>query len=149
MELTLPLKVRAGSKKKKPFYFSLNLNTYRNEHYAVLNRAKIQYKKDMLLMNFKTIKSATPYVCGPLFLEYKLFMPSKRKCDVANILSIVDKFACDALVEYGILPDDNYDFIKEIHYIWGGVDKGNPRAELYIDYIIDHHLNQNQGRFNE
>ena len=80
--------------------------------------------------------------CGEGFLDvglvypyrftYTLFQQSGRATDVANVLSIVDKFTCDALVELGVLPDDNHKIVKEVVYRYGGVDKENPRAELEI-----------------
>lgn len=59
--------------------------------------------------------------------------------DVSNVCSVVDKFFCDALVEEGRIPDDNYDHIPEIKYIFGEVDKTNPRVDVEIEHyeIID------------
>ena len=49
-----------------------------------------------------------------------------------NIGSVLDKFVSDALVEIGLLPDDNTDIIKKVTIIDGGVDKNNPHARLEI-----------------
>jgi len=57
-------------------------------------------------------------------------------CDISNVLSIHDKFFCDALVELGKLPDDNYKYIPEVKYVFREVDKLNPRVDIYIDPII-------------
>ena len=49
-----------------------------------------------------------------------------------NPCSIIDKFTCDALVKAEIIEDDSFKQIKKVSYIFGGVDKHNPRCELTI-----------------
>ena len=56
-------------------------------------------------------------------LEYTLYLPNKLKRDISNVLSIVDKSACDALVECGVLEDDNYNHLKKVVYQYGGQDE--------------------------
>lgn len=71
-------------------------------------------------------------VFNKVSITYTVFFGSKRKTDISNVCSIVDKYFCDALVELGKLPDDNYDYIKEITYKFGGIDKNNPRVEITL-----------------
>ena len=49
-----------------------------------------------------------------------------------NIASVTSKFFLDALVEYGVLEDDNMKHV--IHEEWnsGGVEKNNGKVEIYI-----------------
>lgn len=120
-----PLSVQFSKKKK----FILNLNNYRNLHHMASNKAKIQYKKDMdyqlsQLFHFKKIK-----------LVFTLFPGTKRKTDISNVLSIHDKFLCDAMVERGIITDDDYTVISEVVYRFGCVDKKNPRVEIEIEAL--------------
>lgn len=68
-------------------------------------------------------------------IEYTLYPKTKRLCDVANILSIVDKFFCDCLVELGKLEEDNYNFVPKVSYQIGEVDKLNPRAKIHIKEV--------------
>jgi hypothetical protein len=68
----------------------------------------------------------------PVTLTYTYYAKSKRRIDVSNPCSIIDKFACDALVKAEILEDDSFKQIKEVVYRFGGVDKENPRCELVI-----------------
>lgn len=104
----------------------LNLNNYRNAHYQTLNKAKVNFKKTYL-----TEISKLPKFTKLQAIEYTLYRDSHRHCDVANVCSIVDKFFCDALVEAGKLPDDNYDFLKTVSYQWGGVaDKAYVKIKL-------------------
>ena len=49
-----------------------------------------------------------------------------------NIISIVDKFFCDALVEFGVIPDDNYNYVSyEAHKVSDYVTK-MPNKKIYI-----------------
>ena len=105
----------------------LNLNNYRNAHYQTLNKAKVVFKETVSkaiqqLPEFKKIES----------IEYTLYRDSKRNCDVANVCSIVDKFFCDALVEYGKLPDDNYHYLKNLAYKWGGLTEEKSYVEIKL-----------------
>jgi hypothetical protein len=49
------------------------------------------------------------------------------------VLPIIQKFTDDALIELGVIPDDNFKVVRQINYNFGQVDKGNARAELLIE----------------
>lgn len=121
MQIDLPIGIKLGRKS-----FSLNLNFYRNAHYQTLNKMKVEFSKviEPELIKLPSFKSVD--------LTYTLYPRTKRLCDIANICSIVDKFFCDALVNLGKLPDDNYQYIKNIKYTFGEVDKDNPRVTVNI-----------------
>ena len=66
-------------------------------------------------------------------IECKYYMPTRRKCDLTNLLESTD----DILVHYGVLEDDNYSIIyshdgSRVYY-----DKENPRTEVLITPIGD------------
>lgn len=112
--------------KTKSSDWILNLNNYRNTHYQTLNKTKINYKEYIReqvesLPVFKQVK-----------VTYTLYPKTQRKCDVSNVCSIHSKYFLDALVEYGRLPDDTYEFVPEETYRFGSVDKNNPRVEIEI-----------------
>ena len=65
-------------------------------------------------------------------VTYTIYYPTKRAFDIDNIGSVITKFTHDALVEFEILEDDNYNFVNEIVYKFGGVDKDNPRCDVVI-----------------
>jgi hypothetical protein len=66
---------------------------------------------------------------------YTVYPPNKRLFDIGNVCCIHQKFFEDALVELGKLPDDNYNNIPLIMYMFGSVDKDNPRVTIEtIDY---------------
>ena len=124
LRIDLPLVVHTSKKTK----FILNLNNYRNTHYRTLSKAKHTYCDLIcdMLKGRKGIKKQG------LELEYTYHHGNARRVDVSNPLSIIDKFASDALVHAGILPDDNTNIIKRVIYQNGGIDRENPRAELRI-----------------
>ena len=59
------------------------------------------------------------------------YMPTKRKCDLTNLLEAVD----DVLVKHGIIADDNYTIIESHDGSRVLYDKENPRTEIYIDEV--------------
>jgi Holliday junction resolvase RusA-like endonuclease len=123
LKIDLPLEIHYSKKKK----FILNLNNYRNAHYRVLSTAKKLYS-DELVPRLEEFDSFSE----PVSLTYTYYARSKRRLDVSNPCSIIDKFACDALVKAEILEDDSFNQIKQVVYKFGGVDKDNPRCELVI-----------------
>ena len=123
MKIDLPLEVYYSKKKK----FILNLNNYRNAHYRVLSISKSLYS-DNLVPRLKDFDRFTE----PVSLTYTYYARSKRRLDISNPCSIIDKFACDALVKAEILEDDSFKQIKEVVYKFGGIEKDNPRCELVI-----------------
>lgn len=119
---------KRGEKKGKENWFYLNLNSYRNAHYFILNNSKILFKE---LMSSQ-INNLPNLGEGYINIKYTLYPSSKKLSDVSNICSIVDKYFCDALVQSGKLPDDNYKYITTVIYAFGKVDKNNPRVEIEI-----------------
>ena len=106
--------------------FVLNLNIYRNMHYKSLNAMKVKYKNLM-----KEQIELLP-VMSKISLTFTLYPSNRRLCDLGNVTSVHEKFFCDALVEFGRLPDDNYTYLDETHSLFGKVDKCNPRVEILI-----------------
>ena len=122
MVINSPLFVHVSKNKK----FILNLNNYRNAHYQVLNKAKV---------NYKAIIAEQLSVLEPLKkvkIHYKLFPKTRRRTDIGNVISIHKKFFEDALSESGLIPDDDYEHFVANSEDFGGVDKINPRVEIYI-----------------
>lgn len=86
---------------------------------------------------------------------YKVHKGDKRRFDIANICSVVDKFFLDALVELGYLPDDNASVVKAVVYTAGSIDKDNPRVDVKvvefdskscnIHECLDYYLSDSKG----
>ena len=127
-KISLPLSIAIGSSKRKKFI--LNLNNFRNLHYRSLNNCK---------RNYADIVSA---LCGDhppripsdvvVIAIYIYYAPTKRLVDIANPCSVLDKFTCDAIVKRGVLTDDSVKHLREVRYVYGGVDRVNPRCDLYL-----------------
>lgn len=122
MLIVSPLRVPISKTK----LFTLNLNIYRNSHFHVLYKAKIEYKKVISKQLVKLPK------LGVVTISYTYFPKTKRKVDLGNVLSIHQKFFEDAIVELGVLEDDDYKHIPKTIYLFGGIDKTNPRVEIRI-----------------
>ena len=136
MKITLPLSLVIPRKTKADKIFSLNLNVYRNAHHMVLNDAKARWKG--------IVEDAIHYwqqpdngYKAPLHFTYTVFPGNNRAFDLANVLPIVQKFTDDALIDAGIISDDNFKVVRAIDYRFGGVDKERPRVELEIRPMED------------
>lgn len=57
-------------------------------------------------------------------LQVTFFAGDNRKFDLSNKFESI----ADLLVDNGLLEDDNWEYLNDIHLLFGGVDKGNPRA---------------------
>lgn len=125
---SVPIKLEVGVAKKKNYY--LNLNGYRNWQFQLNNQLKKLFKITVA----EDIRALAP-VGGQVRVSYTIYYPTKRAFDIDNIGSVITKFTHDALVEFGILEDDNYHFVREIVFKYGGVDKDNPRCDVVIEEI--------------
>lgn len=130
MKLTLPLTVMLPRKTKADRKVILNLNHYRNDHHMILNPAKILYKDHVAVAYAKAGAKELP--SPPYLFTYTIFPDSKRAFDLGNVCSIVQKFTDDALIDLGVIKDDNFKIVRAVNYRFGEVDKENPRAELEI-----------------
>lgn len=54
------------------------------------------------------------------------FPPDKRPADLSNKTESI----MDLLVDCGLIDDDNWFIINDLHLKFGGVDKENPRVEI-------------------
>lgn len=122
MVINSPLSVPISKRKK----FILNLNTYRNAHYQVLNTAKRAYKAAVADQVAALPNLHRVIIC------YTLYPKTRHLTDIGNVVSIHKKFLEDALVEAGKIEDDNYLFVLGGSEDFGRVDKDNPRVEASI-----------------
>lgn len=123
MIIKSPLSVPASGKRK----FILNLNTFRNAHYQVLNKAKINYKAIIAeqVLKLPMMRHIT--------IHYTLYPGTKRRTDIGNVIAIHRKFIEDALVELGRIPDDNYQHVLGGSERFGCVNKDDPHVEIRIE----------------
>ena len=128
-QLTVPIRLEAGLRKKKTYY--LNLNSYKQWHFQVSNQLKKLFK----LAVAKDILQLQP-IDGKCKITYTIYYPTRREFDIDNVGSVITKFTNDALVELGVLVDDNYNYVPEIVFKFGGVDKDNPRCEVILEELL-------------
>ena len=67
----------------------------------------------------------------PVNIKCLFFMPTKRRCDLTNMLEAID----DVLVKYNVLDDDNYTIVAAHDGSRILYDKENPRTEIEITRI--------------
>ena len=125
----MPLYIESGARKIKRHH--INLNNYRNWHHQVSNNIKIKYS-DIVANKLLRYKNKN---FPKIKLEFTYYKPTKAKRDRSNILSIHEKFFCDALTKIGFIADDNDDIIKSSFFSSGGLDRENPRAEIKITIL--------------
>jgi hypothetical protein len=71
----------------------------------------------------------------PYSFTYTVYPGNNRAFDLGNVLPIIQKFTDDALIELGVITDDNFKVVRQVNYNFGQVDKGQPRAELLIESL--------------
>jgi hypothetical protein len=111
--IKLPMRIRTSSKKVT----ALNLNVYRNLHYRSLTALKHKFQN----LGKKLLKDAGIPPLGRIQLRYMIYAKDKRKFDIVNFGSIVDKFFSDTLTQEGIIEDDNYTFLDDVSFGFGGI----------------------------
>lgn len=82
-----------------------------------------QYEKDALYFIPKNI-----FIKYPVTVKCLFYMPTRRKCDLTNMLESID----DIMVKAGLLEDDNYTIITSHDGSRVFYDKGKGRTEVTI-----------------
>ena len=67
-------------------------------------------------------------ISEPLNIKCLFYMPTKRRCDLTNMLEAID----DVMVKYRLIEDDNYTIIVSHDGSRVLYDKNNPRTEVEI-----------------
>lgn len=124
IKISLPIRMSLKDKKiggKQPKNYFLNLNVYRNLNMHVNNNLKKRFKENMISI-LEEMNIERDLYLKQITVDYEIFFPDKRARDLMNIGSIIDKFALDTIVDYGIIDDDNHNFIKLQSFKFGGYD---------------------------
>lgn len=126
--VVVPACVRIG---RKNFY--LNLNVYSGWHYKVRHKVKLKFT-EMLISQMVQI----PEMAKIHSITYTLIRTTNAKRDRMNVYSIVDKFFCDALQEYGKIKDDSDEYIRDFkftqtEYVKGASNQLRVRIEIYFE----------------
>lgn len=105
--------MRIQTSKKK--MTALNLNIYRNLHHRSNNALKVKFKE----LAEKRLEGIPQL--GKIRLHYSICPKSKRRLDIGNVGSIVDKFFSDVLTESGIIEDDDFTRLDFVSFGFGGI----------------------------
>lgn len=128
--VTCPLFIDLPRKRGPAKRIHLSQNVIRNAHFQIQNAVKHAVKElvwRQLSDSFHDIRLEEP-----VELQITLFKDKARRADLSNFCSVIDKYATDAIVEYGLLSDDNVKVLKKVTYLFGGFDDANPRAEVTV-----------------
>lgn len=96
--LLVPLRFKHGKK-----WFSISKNQYKDMHYRTKPTLKI------FIFNYvkMQIKPSIKMVDHPVIVHTKVHLPGDRRYDVFNWTDIAKIYVIDALVEYGVIADDD------------------------------------------
>lgn len=124
MKIKLPFPKITQKKKSN----NLTLNIYRNAYYRDLSKAKKEYQQFLALKlrPFRKLKFSK------IKIIYIMYSKTKRRRDLANFCSVVDKFFQDSLVSLNIIDDDCQDVVQEVAF-----KKGSYCDEDYFEVTIE------------
>lgn len=128
VKLICPFRVNP-SKTGRGKTYTINLNQYRNWHPMVENSVKKKYSE---IMGDQLDGIAFG---SQITMEYRVFKPTRRRLDKMNVIAITSKYLQDSLVDWGCIPDDNDDFIKDELVKPTEYDKNNGRVEVVIKTV--------------
>ncbi len=75
------------------------------------------------------LKQAPPITNYPISLTCLFYVKDNRGRDMDNMLASV----LDALQKAGVIENDDWQHIRPITIDCAGIDKANPRVEVYLD----------------
>lgn len=121
----------------KPVHFTVKLAPVSKKNsQQILTNSKTGKPFIMPSPQYKAYESAAmwfipkrqkPIDCA-VTVKCLFYMPTKRKCDLTNMLESID----DIMVKAGLLADDNYTIIESHDGSRVLYDKEHPRTEVYI-----------------
>jgi len=133
IHITLPVYYTQTFKTKADKTFLVNLNWYRNAHYFIKNSVKQWFNTDIISQ--LTAQSAQP-ITGTYELAFVYYYKSVVS-DLDNVCAMANKSFNDAAQAYGLVENDNVKFCRKSCYFVGGLDKLNPRVEVFIRPFIE------------
>lgn len=111
------------------------MNNYVNRHYQTYKKIKKAYQElDAFVKLGEVVEQyrggKVPVVKS---MEYRLTFGNHQKRDRGNYLAMIRKFLEDALVIYGVIKDDNDDYVGPVRDFPSQYKKGVYQAEVYIE----------------
>lgn len=99
-----------------------------NRSFIAPSKAYLQYEKDCYPFLHQARGLNIDY---PVNIKCLFYMPTRRKCDLTNLLEAVD----DILTHYDVIADDNYTIVQSHDGSRVYYDKENPRTEILIERV--------------
>lgn len=107
----------------------MNLNTYRNAHYHLLDKEKKLWEQAVMI----AVKQQGIRPLERCKVTMEFFFKDKRRHDPDNYACCA-KFILDGMVKAEILTDDNFEVIEQLAVRQGGIDK-KPHIMITIEGI--------------
>ena len=127
LKINVPLRFNRNKYKLKWWYINLNNLIQASKNTTFRNQLKQRYS-DLIEPKLRHLKP----IEGTIKIIYVIHGKDARKFDVGNVGAVLDKFFCDCLVKKGILTDDDHSIIKRVEYVFGGINREDPTADIYI-----------------
>ena len=125
IKLTLPI-YGVIQKTKNNRNCAITFNWAMSANPWTYSKAKKRFKQ-MIMPQLLTLDP----IEGKIKISYKYYA-KRNGTDNDNFCSVVKKFCQDALVETGLIDDDNCEFIVKSSEEYIEVDRDNPRVEAFI-----------------
>ena len=74
---------------------------------------------------------------GVVYSLFVLYKANKRRLDTDNYTTVHKKFFHDAMVKHKIIDDDDTDHAPLQISVYGGIDKENPRVDIYVTQDLE------------
>lgn len=94
----------------------------------ISNQRVLDWKK-MAILELKTQFRGMQVTEYPISITLVFWFDNRRRHDLDNAAAGV----MDALSDADVIEDDNVNFVDCLTLQYGGIDKTNPRAEIYLD----------------
>lgn len=118
----IPTRIILGKHKKTSF--PINVNTFANQHHRVKHNAKMVFYD--YISSLKLKNELRGHYTQRVQAHYKYYAERGGLFDESNIGAGLDKFLMDALVNCGVLIDDNYKYVKHYTFEYAGIKKDHP-----------------------
>jgi len=120
MPIIIPKKTKVDGK------CTLSMNWYRNAHHFESSKVK-GLVKDQVEKYLIETKQDKMQFNKPVRVCFQYFKRTAIRTDTSNFFAVGAKFVYDALVELGVIPDDDSEFIVYEEQLKTIKDKEHPR----------------------
>ena len=109
------------------------LRTRSGAPFVAPSKVYVDYETDCLRQIRQCPELLPARISTPINLRCVYYMPTRRRVDLVNLIEAT----CDILVKAGVLEDDHCRIVAGHDGSRVEYDKGNPRAEIWIEEMED------------